>query len=155
MSEVAAIVAEPPRRIRSRVTNGSAPFVEGNGRSAWSRRWKDVCALHAADLGGMATLSEAQGSLIRRCATLEVELERLEGQMSLGQEVDLDLYARVAGHLRRCLETLGVDRVKRDVTPSLHDIIRKHAEKPPARPKSPAASSGRARARFAHRRRAL
>jgi hypothetical protein len=45
---------------------------------------------------------------------------RLEGRMSMGVDVDIDLYARTAGHFRRICETLGIERRKRDVTPSLH-----------------------------------
>jgi hypothetical protein len=37
--------------------------------------------------------------------------------------VDLDGYTRAASHLRRILETLGIKRVPRDVTPDLHDYI--------------------------------
>ena len=42
--------------------------------------------------------------------------------------VVLDAYARVAGHCRRIVETLGLRRVAKDVTPSLHEIIAKHNE---------------------------
>jgi hypothetical protein len=48
-------------KLTSRVTNGRQVFaVGGNGRSAWSRRFKDLCARHVADLGGADILSEAQ-----------------------------------------------------------------------------------------------
>jgi hypothetical protein len=72
---------------------------------------------HVADLGGADLLSEAQFSLIRRAAAIECELERLDARLSLGDPVDMDSYARVAGHLRRMFETLGLERKPRDVTP--------------------------------------
>lgn len=72
-------------------------------------------------------LSEAQLSLIRRSSTIEIELESMEGRLSRGEDVDLDLFNRAAGNLRRLLETLGIQRSKRDVTLSLHDIIREKA----------------------------
>jgi hypothetical protein len=75
------------RRSKSAITNGSKAFIEGNGNSPWYRRWKDIVELHADDLGGQALLSEAQMSLCRRAATLEVELEHIEGQLSLGGDV--------------------------------------------------------------------
>lgn len=106
------------KRKRSSVTNGTKAFIEGDGNSPWYRRFKDLLALHVEDLGGPELLSEAQISLCRRAATLEVELERIEGQLSLGNDADLDAYNRHAGGLRRILETLGVERVKRDVTPN-------------------------------------
>jgi hypothetical protein len=35
----------------------------------------------------------------------------------MGVAVDVDLYARVAGHFRRACETLGIKRRKRDLVP--------------------------------------
>ena len=68
-------------------------------------------------------MSEAQRSLIRRVATFEIELEKLEGRLSQGEEINLDVYSRVSGQLRRILETLGIERVARDITPTLSDIV--------------------------------
>jgi hypothetical protein len=109
--------------IRSRVTNGRRLFVEADARSAWGRRFRDLLFLHCEDLGGAENLSECQLSLIRRMATLEIELEKLEGNLAEGRTIDLDVYGRVSGHLRRIVETLGVHRVKRDPTPNLHTYV--------------------------------
>ena len=110
-------VAKRPPQLKSRVTNGRRVFaLGGDGRGAWVRRWKDVIELHVADCGGQEHMSEAQLSLARRAATLSIQLEQFEAAMSEGKEVDLDLYARVAGHLRRILESLGLKRVAKNVT---------------------------------------
>jgi hypothetical protein len=106
----------PPRQ-RSAVTNNRRMFVEGDDRSAWSRRYRDLIFAHTSDLGGAAALSEAQRSLVRRAAGLECELEQMEGRLSQGMEVNLDAFGRAASHLRRLLEVLGVERKARDVTP--------------------------------------
>ena len=103
------------RPIRSAVTNGTRAYVIGDGNSPWARRQRDLIALHLADLGGEERLSENQLSLCRRAATLETELEMLEGQLSLGKVADLDLYNRLSGNLRRILESLGLERVARPV----------------------------------------
>lgn len=87
-----------PKRQRSAISNGSRPFIDGDGNSPWYRRFKDIAELHASDLGGPECLSEAQKSLCRRASTMEVELERMEGQLSLGQEIDFDVYSRVSGN---------------------------------------------------------
>lgn len=100
---------------RSRVTNGKRLFVDGDGRTPWARRWRDLVQLHIADLGGIANLSEAQRSLIKRAATIECELEVVEGLLSMGKAQDLSVYATAAAHLRRSLETLGVERRARDM----------------------------------------
>jgi leucyl aminopeptidase (aminopeptidase T) len=72
---------------------------------------------HVSDLGGRSTMSEAQFALCKRAAGLECELEQMEGRMSQGEEINLDSYGRAASHLRRILETLGLERKARDVTP--------------------------------------
>lgn len=130
---------------RSKVTNGVKLLPGFDGRSAWGRRFHDLCALHARDAGGIDALSEAQVSLIRRASALEVTLENIELDMALGFEVDLDQYSRAAGHLRRILETVGIKRVARDVSPSLADIIAAHRAKSPETPatelKAPASTS--------------
>src|SRR5690349_5847289 len=123
-------VADPrPARMRSAVTNGARLFVKGSGTSAWSRRYADLIAGHCSDMGSRDMISEAQFSLIKRAAAIECELEVLEGRLSQGQPVDLDSYGRGASHLRRILESLGLQRVARDVSPSLADIIREDWER--------------------------
>ena len=46
----------------------------------------------------------------------------MEGRMSLGEVIDLDSYGPASSHLRRILESLGLERRARDVSPSLDDI---------------------------------
>jgi hypothetical protein len=104
-------------RPRSAVTSGRQLFIEGDPHSAWSRRYHDLIVGHCNDAGGAALLSEAQLSLIRRAASIECELERLDAMLSAGAEVDLDAYGRAASHLRRIFEVLGLERKCRDVTP--------------------------------------
>lgn len=94
----------PPPRTRSRVENG-ALFVEADARSAWARRFKGLCEVYAAHIGGNPTAPQL--ALIRRIASLDVECERLEGDMAEGRPVDLDLYNRLAGSQRRLLDQLG------------------------------------------------
>src|SRR5262245_13609108 len=70
---------------RSAVTNGKRLFVrgsQGDGNGAWARRMRDVIALHVSDLGGWDNVTEAEKSILRRAATLTVELERLEARFS-------------------------------------------------------------------------
>jgi hypothetical protein len=116
-----ATEARAPRQ-RSAVTNGKRAFVDGDGNAAWTRRWRDLVMAHASDLGGADALSEAQSSLVRRVATIEIELEQLEGKLSKGEPVDLDCYTRAASHLRRILETLGIAR-KMKTIPTLQEYL--------------------------------
>ena len=59
--------ALPPGQ-RWTVTNGRRIFVEGNGNSAWERRYRDLLACHIAVLGGRNVLSEGQVSLAERAS---------------------------------------------------------------------------------------
>jgi hypothetical protein len=45
-----------------------------------------------------------------------------EGKLSKGEPVDLDGYTRAASHLRRILETLGIQR-KMKTIPSLQEYL--------------------------------
>ena len=106
---------------RSRVSNGSKLGPEMDGRSTWARRMRDVIEDLSADLGGYDDLSEARKNIVRRCATLTVELERLESKFARREPEtpDLDAYNRIAGNLRRLLESLGLEKhapQPRDIT---------------------------------------
>jgi len=114
LRERTALMLRPPTN-RSKVTNGTKLFVEGDNRSPWARRYRDLAAGHISDLGGADQLSEAQVSLIKRAATIETELEQQEGKLSQGEQINLDCYTRSASHLRRLLETLGLERKAKDV----------------------------------------
>jgi hypothetical protein len=111
---------------KSRITNHSHILPGTDGRSAWARRLRDLISLHTADLGGQDAVSAAEASIIRRAATLTVELERLEllFATSEARPEDLDLYQRMSNTLRRHLETTGLKRVPRDVTPTLSDYLK-------------------------------
>jgi hypothetical protein len=110
----------PKPQARSRVSNGSTVLPGVDGRSTWVRRLRDLIGLHLSDLGGDDAVSEAERSIIRRVATLTVELERMEAGFAVAGEAQpdqLELYQRTANSLRRLLEAIGVRRRPRDVTP--------------------------------------
>jgi len=118
------------RQARSKVTNGSALLPGVDGRSTWVRRCRDVIALHLSDMGGESNTSAAERSLIRRIAVLTTELEMLEQRFAavgMATAIDLDLYVRGAGHLRRLLESIGLQRRQKDVTPSLSEYLKMKA----------------------------
>jgi hypothetical protein len=111
-----ARAAARTKRPRSAVTSGRQQFITGDPNSAWARRFYDLIQGHVSDLGGRSNMSEAQLALAKRAAGLECELEQMEGRLSLGEEINLDSYGRAASHLRRILESLGLERKARDVT---------------------------------------
>ena len=107
-------------------------FVElGDARTVWARRWADLILAHANDLGGLEMLSEAQISICRRAAALECELEAMEGRMSAGQPIEIELYGRLTSRLCRLLDPIGIQRLAKPIDP-LSDLA-KDLEAYPAR----------------------
>jgi hypothetical protein len=128
-------------RVRSALTNGSSLFLgDIDERGPWCRRLRDLQRAHESDLGGAYVLSEGQRTILRRTAMLELQLEMLESRFAAnGGEASthqLEVYQRVAGALRRMLETLGLHegRKARDVTDhfDFKTIIKRAKETHPA-----------------------
>jgi hypothetical protein len=105
------------------VANGSGLLSKVDGRTLWVRRFKEILADHLSDIPE-ATVGER--SIIRRASTLEVELEKMEvafASTNSATPADIDLYARCAANLRRLLESVGLKRRSKDVTPSLCEYL--------------------------------
>jgi hypothetical protein len=111
---------------RSRVTNGRSLLAGVDGRYYWCRRYRDLIALHTQDLGGDDNISEGERAILRRAATLIIELEGLEmtfARKGASEPWQLELFQRTANTLRRLLESLGLQRRSRDVTPTLSEYL--------------------------------
>lgn len=77
MTAVPVTTAKALSKARSRVTNGSR-MVEGvDGRSASSRRFRDLCRALADDLGGEAALTQAELLTVRNAAAVTVASETM------------------------------------------------------------------------------
>jgi hypothetical protein len=124
---------------RAQVSNGSKLLAGTDGRGLWARRLRDCFSDLVADKGGTECVTEGERSILRRAATLTVSLEQLEARFAeAGQAdaADLDAYNRVAGGLRRLLESVGLERRAKDIeAPSLREYLAEHyptgTEEPP------------------------
>jgi hypothetical protein len=111
---------------RSAVSNGSRLLPGIDGRNTWVRRCRDVISEHVSDLGGIDNCSAPERSIIRRAATLTVELERMESVFAVAGEAQpeqLDLYQRTANSLRRLLESIGLERRAKTIVPTLSEYL--------------------------------
>ena len=63
--------------------------------------------------------------MVRRAAVLTIELEKMEVRFATddGDVKLIEAYQRTTNTLRRLLETIGIKRVPRDITPTLRDYI--------------------------------
>jgi len=95
---------------RSRITNGRLGDMDGRGK--WARRFADLIQLYGADVAEMPSdIPAAVQSLIRRAATLTVELERAEASFAAAGKAAptaLAEYQTTSNSLRRLLQDLQV-----------------------------------------------
>jgi hypothetical protein len=108
-------------KVQSAITNGSKLLADVDHRSAWMRRLRDIILGHEMDLGGGDNLSTAEASIIRRASMLELQLEMLETKFAENEGAattdQLLLYQRTANAARRLLESVGIKRRAKDITP--------------------------------------
>jgi hypothetical protein len=120
---IRAVPDTRPRKGQSAVTNGKRLHVVRPGDTAWARRFRDVLAQIIGDLGGADLLSEGQRQLARRCATISIQCEKMEGEAAAGNDIDLEQYGRLTDRLGRGFQRLGLKRQQRDVTPTLEEYV--------------------------------
>lgn len=127
-----------PRRLsrpkaRSSITNGTSILPNVDHRTLWVRRFKDLLALHTADLGSEENVSSAEASILRRACCLMVELERREqifAQKGEASDQQLAVYQMTSNSLRRLLESLGLQRRQKQVGMTLGQVLRSGFEQP-------------------------
>jgi hypothetical protein len=113
-----------PSKARSAVTNGKRLHVVAPGDTAWARRFRDILAEIISDIGGHdAGLSEGQRQLARRAATISIMCEKLEGEAAAGNKVNLEQYGTLTDRLGRCFQRLGLERVAKNITPTLQQYL--------------------------------
>jgi hypothetical protein len=105
----------PHVRCRTGIATGRDVLNGVDGRSHVARRYREVGALIASDVGGSEHLSEAQKQLVRSAAGLVVLRERLDALAANGEPVDSGEYCALANTLRRLLATLGLQRVAKEI----------------------------------------
>lgn len=113
---------------RTRVGNGSAVLQAPDGRSVEFRRYREILVQLEADMGGDP--SEAQSQIARRAAMLAIWCEQQDAAAAQGTAIDIGKYTTASNTLRRLLETLGIERRARNITPTIAEYAaRRAAEK--------------------------
>jgi hypothetical protein len=95
-------------------------------RTFGGRRFKELVADLVHHLNDDPT--PPQLALIRRAAALSVWCEAQEAAQASGGDLDIAAYSTAANTLRRLLDSLGIERRPRDVTPDLHAYLARRAE---------------------------
>jgi hypothetical protein len=101
-----------------------------NGMTAWNRAVREVYGAMARHLGGEDMITTPETLLIRRIAVFEAEMRLMEAKIAADRQAKrdpdekyIDLYSRLVNAQRRLLETVGMKRVPKDVTPTLHEYL--------------------------------
>ncbi len=126
MESPAGNPAITPRKptARSRVSNGRDWLAGVDQRSSIARRYRDLVGQIAIDQGGADRCSEIRMQLIRRFASGAVLAEELEARLARGEPVDIAEHALLSSTLVRLAQRIGINRVAKDLTPSLGDYLR-------------------------------
>jgi hypothetical protein len=117
-----------PATLRSRITNHSDLLPDLDGRTAAARRFRDLVSAYLVDMGGIDQCSEIKLGLLRRLAATTVQSEIIEAQMINGNAVDVSALCTLASTTVRIAQRLGIERVPKNVTPTLHEYLDGHAE---------------------------
>jgi hypothetical protein len=104
---------------RSRVTNGQDVLPGVDNRSMRGRRYYDIQTAITNDQGGAEHLPEVKLQLIRRFSGTSVIAEEMEAQYVRGEQINIQDYALECSTLVRLARQIGVNRIARDVTPTL------------------------------------
>jgi hypothetical protein len=114
---------------RSRISNGADVLPNVDGRTFIARRYRDIANAILIDQGGADRCSESRTQLIRRFAAAAVLAEQLESRLANGEQVDINEHATLSSTLVRLAAKIGIDRVPRNITPSLPEYLASLGEK--------------------------
>jgi hypothetical protein len=116
---------------RSRVSNGHDLLPNVDGRSLVARRYRDISSAIIVDQGGLGRCSESRLQLIRRFAAAAVLAEQLEGRLANGEQIDIQQHATLSSTLVRLAQRIGIDRVAKDIPPSLDQYLARYRPETP------------------------
>ena len=112
---------------RSRVTCGKCLLPLVDGRSLLALRYRDIVARLVVDQGGDDRagddLPEARLQLIRRFAGCCVLAEQIEAKLVVEEPIKPEEYSQLISSLVRVASRIGLDRVPKNITPSLRQYL--------------------------------
>jgi hypothetical protein len=108
---------------RSRITNHRDLLPQLDGRSAAARCFRDLVNAFVADQGGLEHCNEVKLGLLRRLAAITVQSEALESRAANGEAIDIATLCTLASTAMRLSTRIGIERVPKDITPSLGQYL--------------------------------
>jgi hypothetical protein len=121
-------IAAPLPSTRARLTNHRDLLPGVDGRSPGARRFRDLVNAFIADQGGEENCSEVKLGLVRRLAAASVLVEMLEVRVVAGEPIDVSEFCNLASTTVRLAQRIGINRVAKNITPTLSDLLRQDLE---------------------------
>jgi len=109
--------------VSARLAADKALLPGVDARSTNFKRYRSIVVALTADAGGVDLCSESRKQLIRRFASCSVLAEMAEAKLAAGEEIDVQKHALLCSTLTRLVSRLGIDRVAKDVGPTLSDYL--------------------------------
>jgi hypothetical protein len=81
----------------------------------------------AEDLGGNDRLTTVQKHLVEAFAGVALAVSDLNARLLLGEEVDILEQSQAVSSMVRVAQRIGINRVPKNITPSLSDILQEGA----------------------------
>jgi hypothetical protein len=100
-----------------------------DGRSPQARRYRDLVADFADELGGQDRLTQAQLAVVRQAAGVTVQCEAMQTDIVNGKSVDAEQLVRVSNLLARLLGQLGIGKTAAPETKPKRTLRDKLAER--------------------------
>jgi hypothetical protein len=109
---------------RSRVENSGGDLLPNvDGRGLIARRFREIAGAILTDQGGHERCSESRKQLIRRFSAACVMAEQLEARLANGESINVQDHAQLCSTLVRITQRIGINRVPKNVTPTLADYL--------------------------------
>jgi hypothetical protein len=108
---------------KTKIANGSEVLPNVDGRSLVARRYGEIVSALLIDQGDAGKISEARVQYIRRFAAAAVLAEQIEAALARGETIDIGDHALLCSTMVRVGNKLGLDRISKDVTPTVRDYL--------------------------------
>jgi hypothetical protein len=99
-----------------------------DGRTRARRQFDSIAEGIAEDLGGEAQLSTVQRHLVEAFAGAAVHMHDLNARLLLGESIDIVAHSQAISTMVRIASRIGINRIRRDVTPDPLDYAREARE---------------------------
>jgi hypothetical protein len=109
------VVASRAKHGRARVTNHHDLLPGLDGRSPAARRYRDLVNAFISDMGGIEQCSAIKIGLVRRLASVTVQVETIEASLVNGQPIDISVLCTLASTVLRLSSRLSIERVPKPV----------------------------------------